>query len=1124
MKKLISVLLCVATLTLLLAGGVVVSFAEGTETSARTGVYAYAAPIIDGEVDVYWEQAEQLNLQNESGYVKVLWDETGLYVLVWARSESNQKATFVISEKYASWMQWWQTGNECEGNYAISVTANGLEKRWYDRSSASAKDLSQSGIRYAVKTAEKGVYTEVYFPLRMEGAYIEDAEIAFAVHLASEADQNGILVGGWDSTNGYCYKLSGLGTLRLAANACTHEKWLDADCCAPRRCASCEKRDGDVLNPENHAQELKWEITEETHCQKYPCCGVVVSEATAHTWSETPKVEVAPTCTEKGTQSIHCTACGAVKKGTETEVDALGHDFADEFTVDVEPTCTQKGTKSHHCTRCDATSAGEDVAPLGHEYGDWTVMKKPTCDKEGKEHTTCKRCWTEGEVRVIPKLEHTGGDWIVDKEATPGVAGKRHKLCSVCNQVFDEEEIPALPVETEADSNGENQKSGGCKGYVAGDFLLVAILLLISGAFVCKRKLSTDSRKGLENYMNQKKAKRSLKKSLIGVLSLLLAVLLCACTPSGNQPKDSGISSSGEEVTTPPIEGTVGEHILKYTIITPDSGTEAEKAASTTIYNALGKGAGRPKSDFVLKAENIPSNNNEILIGNTNRASSKAAMAALEDDMEYTISFFEGEVVIVAKTEEVLTEAVRYFVESILTAPAANFPNGFVYKGTFAYPLSAFFGLPLTGLKIVYEEPETKDAELMQEIVARLQSYIRKNSNAVAEITTSGEGNIKLVIDSTLGKDDYAVDVTSSSVTLRAGTAIALEEAVKAIESVNKAKEAESFTGKSTIPLTMKDIKDGSEMDLVWHDEFDGDVLDSSKWNLHDRMYGNEKLSTSSNKRYISVQDGEVVMNAYGANGQYTTNTTLTTMDRMSFQYGYIEIRAKIPNKRGAFPAFWFQSAYQHRTVNYMTEVDMFELYRSGYLECTMHKWYMNNPGPTESSYEHDWNNPTGYTFPDDQVGTLTDDYHLYGMGWTPTEMYFTVDRKVFATYDITNSGDFCAGKGQTENGKQLTGMAGFQDPLMINFTNWLRTSGGTWQVNSNSEFPFTFAVDWIRLYQKPGEGTVYNDRPQNPRAATAASVPAPQSNTVYALPTTVQTAYGSLIQTKKYSYKKQEA
>lgn len=284
------------------------------------------------------------------------------------------------------------------------------------------------------------------------------------------------------------------------------------------------------------------------------------------------------------------------------------------------------------------------------------------------------------------------------------------------------------------------------------------------------------------------------------------------------------------------------------------------------------------------------------------------------------------------------------------------------------------------------------------------------------------------------------------------------------------------LTVDENVPSVIKSPRDGESMKLVWHDEFDGDRLDPEKWNLFDRMWGKNTVISTVSERNITVRDGNVLMRAWREeNGIYSTHRTLTTWDRMSFRYGYMEICAKVPYVPGAFPSFWFQSAHQHRTADYMTEVDVFEPYYYDYIESAMHKWYLRPPtpqSPSGTAYDHDWREPLSYTFPDSK--NLNSEYHRYGFGWTREEMYFTVDGRIYASYDITESGDF----GQREN---KTGMGGFQDPLIVNFTNWICSHDGfrhkEYQVNSESEFPFCFSVDWIRLYQKDGEGEVFDDR-----------------------------------------------
>ena len=278
------------------------------------------------------------------------------------------------------------------------------------------------------------------------------------------------------------------------------------------------------------------------------------------------------------------------------------------------------------------------------------------------------------------------------------------------------------------------------------------------------------------------------------------------------------------------------------------------------------------------------------------------------------------------------------------------------------------------------------------------------------------------------------------------------------------------------IPQTIKSPLDGSEMRLTWNDEFDGDRINGKTWQLYDRMWAKNRVITTTDPRNFALENGEAVMRTYREDAHYTSHKSLTTFDRMSFRYGYLEINAIVPFSRGAFPAFWLQSAWQHRSVDYMTEVDVFEVYKAGYVESTLHKWYLKDP-VTGPHTRHDWNTPLSYTFPEDHWESLSHEYHRWGFLWIPEKIAIALDGNIIATYDITDAGDFQEG---LRTGDDLTGMGGFQDPMIINFTNWVGSGfrDKSWVVGEDTELPLTFRVDWIRLYQTPGMGDLFDDRP----------------------------------------------
>ncbi|MGN0466242.1 MAG: S8 family serine peptidase [Lachnospiraceae bacterium] len=72
-----------------------------------------------------------------------------------------------------------------------------------------------------------------------------------------------------------------------------------------------------------------------------------------HVWSEKYTVDKAASCTESGTESIHCVDCGMIKPGSTRTINALGHD---KTTTVVKATLTKSGSKVTKCKRCSYNS------------------------------------------------------------------------------------------------------------------------------------------------------------------------------------------------------------------------------------------------------------------------------------------------------------------------------------------------------------------------------------------------------------------------------------------------------------------------------------------------------------------------------------------------------------------------------------------------------------------------------------------------------------------------------------------------------------------------------------------------------------------------------------------------
>ena len=129
-------------------------------------------------------------------------------------------------------------------------------------------------------------------------------------------------------------------------------------------------------------------------------------------------VVTAPTCTEGGFTTYTCSKCG--ESYTEDEVAALGHSFG-EWTDSKAATCTEKGEQTRTCTRCEAKETRE-IDALGHDFQDGV----------------CTRCGAEDPEYVPPVVDPFRFDdmkddkqfyfepvyWAVEKGVTKGTSEK----------------------------------------------------------------------------------------------------------------------------------------------------------------------------------------------------------------------------------------------------------------------------------------------------------------------------------------------------------------------------------------------------------------------------------------------------------------------------------------------------------------------------------------------------------------------------------------------------------------------------------------------------------------------------------------------------------------------------
>lgn len=238
---------------------------------------------------------------------------------------------------------------------------------------------------------------------------------------------------------------------------------------------------------------------------------------------------------------------------------------------------------------------------------------------------------------------------------------------------------------------------------------------------------------------------------------------------------------------------------------------------------------------------------------------------------------------------------------------------------------------------------------------------------------------------------------------------------------------------------------------LVFSDEFNGATVSAEKWNTA-FQWGSDLVVNDELQYYVNTQDepdfgydpfvmtGDalVITGAEtpsdlsdSANGQNYLSGVLTSQGRFDFQFGYAEIRAKVPTGRGYWPGFWMLG--------------------SEFVDIKPQLYVMENRGDNASLVYHRYN----YTDADNTFiaselyrtagENFNSEFHTYGVEWTDSAISWYVDGTKVQTLD---SGEIPS-----------------QSMYLI-----LNLAIGGWFPESPNDatlFPGEFVIDYVRVYQQ---------------------------------------------------------
>ena len=242
---------------------------------------------------------------------------------------------------------------------------------------------------------------------------------------------------------------------------------------------------------------------------------------------------------------------------------------------------------------------------------------------------------------------------------------------------------------------------------------------------------------------------------------------------------------------------------------------------------------------------------------------------------------------------------------------------------------------------------------------------------------------------------------------------------------------------------------------LQWNDEFNGDTLNLKYWNIETwwaGAYNNELQSYTKSQNNIDLNNGYLYLRAqketpFNPNQPGYTSGRITTQDKVEMQYGYWEIKAKLPSGVGTWPAIWMLNS----------KIDTIPWPNSGEIDIMEHVGYDENRVFFSIHNEdlfgdvHGTNQQGVYYFEE-----IEDDFHTYSVEWNENEIKGFVDGvQYFNISKLSNS-----------NYSQWP----YDSPffLIINLA-----IGGDWggvQGVDNSIFPSSFIIDYARMFTKKNE------------------------------------------------------
>lgn len=301
-------------------------------------------------------------------------------------------------------------------------------------------------------------------------------------------------------------------------------------------------------------------------------------------------------------------------------------------------------------------------------------------------------------------------------------------------------------------------------------------------------------------------------------------------------------------------------------------------------------------------------------------------------------------------------------------------------------------------------------------------------------------------VDSTAVAGRDYVGINSGNLTFQPGE-LAKEIQITIIPDTNVRKEV-LFKIKFSNPVNGEVVKSVIRViiinvdykTLVWVENFDAATLNSAIWNYNTGGggWGNNELQTyTTSTENVHIDSGYLHITALNPSGSTYTSGRITTQGKQEFKYFRADIKAKLPEGQGLWPALWMLGA-NFSSVGWPKcgEIDIMELLG--------HQPSISHGAIHWGSYGH-VSRTSSFTL---NNGKFSSGFHIFSLIWTPYKMIWLVDNQQFFFLTRSEIPEF---------------PFDFAQFFILNVA-----VGGNWPgpPNATTVFPQHMIVDYIKVYQ----------------------------------------------------------